>query len=263
MPVLAAFLHMLREMQPPICIVENVAAFPAGIFDAFVGDLYEAVVFPECSPECAGFGLLRRARLYIALVHKGKARVVHDMLDLFHKVVLHNRVSGAFLPSHALVADASEVTADLWHKMWARGLRPFVGCSHWDALTRREQQSALGYVGLYRERFGQDPHCDRDLVVFLGDNSWNRQIWSATTRQVPTFRTNSGLYWHVPSGTWLLARERFAIMGFPVYPFMARAMNAECLQIDPSVLAGAVGNSMHLGVVYTVLLCVLASTERR
>ena len=79
---------------------------------------------------------------------------------------------------------------------------------------------------------------------------------------IPTFRTNPGFYWHPHTESWLTAKEMLAVMGFPVYPEMAQAMNTQVLSVpDAMTCRRLIGNCMHFASVYVVLLCSLASVS--
>jgi hypothetical protein len=261
MPVLAAFIKYLIEEQPPVSLLENVCEFPVAILLHAVGYLYFIFEFPETNPGDAGYHLLKRRRKYVSLVHRTKVRVRRDMVAVYGLVRVHTSQPTACLPQHALVADDAELQADLLRVAALRGLPLTVGLAPQHLLNARETASEAHYQQLYFERFGRFPNTDLTYIAHLGENSWSRCTWSVSSRQIPTFRTNGGFYWHSATSSWLTHRERLAIMGFPMYEPLAAAMHTRRIELDTTQMASAVGNCMHLGVVYMVLLCTLASLE--
>jgi hypothetical protein len=243
-----------------MAIVENVKGFPVWILSHYLGGLFDVIEFPLTSPADCGFGILRRERRYICLVHKSKTRVVFDMVSLYRALSQHNQASGMCNISDALIADDVELGLDLLMKLRARGIASHPNSVPWDALTSREAVSARTYAMLFQEKFGI-PIVTHDTICFLGDNASSHPNWSARTGQIPTFRTNSVFFWHMRTGSWLTNREKLALMAFPVYPRIAEAFHIPMLQLDAADCATAIGNAMHLGVIYMVLLSALASVE--
>lgn len=130
-------------------------------------------------------------------------------------------------------------------------------------LNKREKQAVAYLDHAYKQRAKQNPEFDPDLVYFLGDNPWNRIVWSAASGRLPTLRMNRGLMWIPHRSRWLTARERLASMGFPVTQAMAEAMGSMEIPIkDVQRASSAAGNAMHFGVAGLVQMVALASYRR-
>ena len=65
------------------------------------------------------------------------------------------------------------------------------------------------------------------------------------------------------SQSWLLPKELLAIMGFPVYRELAESMKTRQLHLELDAYRSAIGNCMHLGSAYLVLLCCLSCVRIR
>lgn len=261
-PVLAGFLREVLQSQPELVILENVLEFDQRPVVTVLGDVYWIIEFPPVRTCHCGFGLVRRDRLYLALVHKQKAKLCCDMSGLYTHVT--NRLMQeipATRPADALVATDAELQEDFINKCSARGIPIEPDTKPWDVLNDREKKAVATYDNLYFERWGGLAAADINLFEFLGDDPSRRVSWSAASNCLPTLRTNAGVFWHPFSQSWLVGQELLAAMGFPVYPEMAAAMHTETVTLDANGCRKALGNCMHLGCAYLVLLCALSSVQ--
>ena len=116
-------------------------------------------------------------------------------------------------------------------------------------LSPRESEALFQYEEAYMKRFPRPPATDKNLVVFLGDDPRWTLNWSAVSKRVPTMRLNArtGKLWFPKLNRWLVARERLAMLGWPVTDSMADAMSVPVIPARDSLRAGDLaGNAMHL-----------------
>lgn len=127
-------------------------------------------------------------------------------------------------------------------------------------LNKREKAAVAWLDNVYKKKTKRSPESDPNLVYFLGDNPWNRIVWSATSGKLPTLRMNRGILWIPHRSRFLTSRERLASMGFPVSLEMAQAMGTMEVPIkDINRASSVAGNAMHFGVVGLVQMTALAS----
>ena len=260
-PVLATFVRELRELAPAIGILENVVRFPMFMLEMYLSDMF-IIVQLNAEPADAGYGLIARERSYFILVNKAKCTVVADMAYLFSTIARHNRQADVSRPRHALLATECEWQRELRWLEALRGSQPHGGA--WSAMTWRERRAVQYYHNLYAQRYWACSTQAADLFCFLGDNPWSRITWTAHSGKLPTLRMNAGFMYNIASNRYLTPREKLAAMGFPTYQELAAQMGVPCvLEGDDEARAAgaAVGNSMHLGVLYLVLLVALACTK--
>lgn len=262
-PVLATYVREMLETDPPLGLFENVPEFNLDVLHLFLGARFWIIPFPPVKTEHCGYGLIRRDRVFVALVSKRKAVVETDMVDLYNKVTSRLMAQATTEPKAALIADDAELQRELAKLCERRGV-PLNPCTRpTDTLTWREREAVRTYCRLYRERSNSLAEADANLFTFLGDSPPARVSWSAASNTIPTLRTNSGLLFHPMSQSWLLPKELLAIMGFPVYRELAESMNTRQLHLEPDAYRSAIGNCMHLGSAYLVLLCCLSCVRIR
>ena len=152
-------------------------------------------------------------------------------------------------PSDYLIASEDEVLLDAQECARKRGVEFLEGCTDlWYLLLEREQKAVLTLDEQYWVRFNADPCEDADLCYFLGDSPEYSRTWSAVSGKIPTFRMNSrsGKYWFPMFRRWLTAKERLALMGFPVIPEMACALKVGVFpSLDVHRASDVCGNAMH------------------
>ena len=114
-------------------------------------------------------------------------------------------------------------------------------------LNEREKMQVRTLDACYRERWGQQPKLNKDLVYFLGDNASFTKCWSAVNNRIPTFRTSSANFWIPSQRRLLVTADKMSALGFPVSEESARSMGvAPVPALDPRRGAKVLGNSMHL-----------------
>jgi len=186
-----------------------------------------------------------------------------NIKTLYDTMVAHNRHADRSAPRHAILASAWEWHQELLDKMALRGVRmagagiPPAEC----ALLRREIQAIQYFDAQHRlEERGWPAEQNLDLIGFLGDNPWWRLTWSKASMAIPTYRMNAGFMWSFAARRWLTDAEKLATMGWPAYEELRRAMQAPDISAHISGVAASVGNTMHVGCIYMVVLCALACT---
>ena len=290
-------LHLIWETL--VIIHENVTNFDIALLHYFMGSMYH-IFHVDCGPEDVGFPWCRRLRRYVALVHKGKMRVLHNPEILFRRVCIHLQHEASV--EDLLQADHQEVQAevlalggdrritvsmggtfmagavdpqfgqqasmaravDRQQVSMARAVDPFA------VLTQGERGHLQSYNQLWAERFGSDPAGHLGLVFNLGDNPAAGWItWSApSTRQtnfcIPTLRRGWTVLWLPALRRWLTVRERLLMMGFPAYPDVAHVYRLPTTFSLPWHIAKqTIGNGMHLANVGVWQAVVAASVTRK
>ena len=126
-------------------------------------------------------------------------------------------------------------------------------------LNKREQQGIKLVKMIHLKRFGQRAEHNENLFVFLGDNVKTRLTWSGVSNKIPTYRTNSGKFYHLSSNTWLTSREKLASLGFPVTPNTAISMGVPIMPVTDTRRAATIaGNSFHFGTAAVIQLLALS-----
>lgn len=277
-PTMVAFLCWARlvcaSTQLRLVVFENVPEFPQWLLEFAFGHafwLHRIAV----SPSDCGLGLVRRDRVYVLMIPKQRAILTHcphEMHDLMVASMAHVQT----VPGHALLAGPAEVwdevaelstrrSRQLRGSRGSRGPRAegFQQIRPSDVLTPRERDAINTYDYLYWRRVGNNPESNLSLFYFLGDNPQARCSWSLHGR-LPTMRTNAGLLWSPWARRFLTHRERFAVMGYPVYLELAAAMGvtapAWCLP-DTVAMRQVLGNAMHVACVTMMLLVGLSCVK--
>lgn len=270
---MVAFLCWARlvcaSTQLRLVVFENVPEFPQWLLEFAFGHaflLHRIAV----SPSDCGFGLVRRDRVYVLMIHKQRAILTHcphEMHDLMVASMAHVQT----VPGHALQAGPAEVLAEV-AELGSRRSRQSRGsrgpCREgfqqiWpsEVLTARERDAINIYADLYRRRVGLNPERNLSLFYFLGDNPQARCSWSLHGR-LPTMRTNAGLLWSPWARRFLTHRERFAVMGYPVYLELAAAMGVPAWGLPDTVaMRQVLGNAMHVACVTMMLLVGLSCVK--
>ena len=210
--------HML--WQTAVVIHENVPNFDIGLLHHFMGHMYH-IFAVTCGPEDVGFSFCRRRRLYVALVHKQKMRVVQNLEAIFWQVCTHLACQASV--EDLLLAGAGEVQAEVYALASDRQMGLNVPGSMaravdsspsmaravdvdlagslgsmaravdrsmaravdpFSVLTLGERERCRSYSSLWCERFGSHPTLHSGLIYNLGDNpdaGW--VTWSAPSGQ--------------------------------------------------------------------------------
>ena len=117
-------------------------------------------------------------------------------------------------------------------------------------LNERERKVVSVIKEKYKKRFGRPAVNDKNLLAHLGDNPQTHLNWSAVSGRVPALRMNSGKMYSPHLQRWMCAREKLAMMGFPVEARTAMSMGVPALPVtDPQRAALLAGNCMHFGCV--------------
>ena len=133
-------------------------------------------------------------------------------------------------------------------------------------LTDREKAAIAELDHKYEQLYpGSSPRADPDLVYFLGDNPWSwSPTWSATSRKIPTFRLNDGLYWFPAHKRPMCGKDKLSALGMPVEPSFCEQMGVKPVGIQDSHRASLLaGNAMHFMTVATVQLVGLSCFRKR
>ena len=115
-------LHSIWETC--VIIHENVTNFDIALLQYFMGSMYH-IFCVDCGPEDVGFPWCRRLRRYVALVHKGKMRVLHNPEILFRRVCFHLQHLASV--EDLLQADHQEVQAEVLALGGDRRMTVFMG----------------------------------------------------------------------------------------------------------------------------------------
>ena len=84
--VLLCWCKQVRHFQYSLCVHENVKGFDAAVLTETLGDLYTLETL-EIHPGDLGWGLVvSRPRLFTILVHREKALLVQNILEVFARV---------------------------------------------------------------------------------------------------------------------------------------------------------------------------------
>lgn len=272
-PTMVAFICWARlvcaSTRLRLVVFENVPEFPQWLLEfAFASQFWLHRL--HGSPEDCGFGLARRDRVYVLMVHKRRAILAHCPHEL-HRVMVSRMAHVQTLPWHALVAGPAEIQDEVLQLAVRRkiitqgvdvtgitGLTRVPDIHPFRVLNAREQDAVNVYNMLYNQRTGLQAGWNPSLFYFLGDNPRVRCSWSLHGR-LPTLRTNAGLLWSPWARRFLTHRERFAVMGYPVYLELAAAMGVPGWSLPDSVaMRQVLGNAMHVSCVSMMLLIGLA-----
>jgi hypothetical protein len=267
---MVAFLCWARVIrastQLRLVIFENVPEFPHWLLEFAFGDCFWMHRL-HVSPADCGFSLVRRDRVYVLLIHKQRA-VMTNCPHTMQEMMVACMANVQTVPMHALVAGPQEIYDEVLQLAVRRKIIPgipgaagIMGLTGpmgllrpYDVLNPREQQAIMVYNSLFQLRGGGRPDTVPSLFYFLGDNPQVRCSWSLHGR-LPTMRTNAGLLWSPWAQRFLTHRERFAVMGYPVYLELAAAMGVTGWSLPDTVaMRQVLGNAMHVACVTMTLL---------
>jgi hypothetical protein len=248
-----------RTKRTRILIHENVAGFPVWFAQALLPD-YDLHAL-HVDTKSVGFGLMSRSRQYLICYHKERTLSLHDPTTVFQHV--RASLETTIWPDQALVADVADIREEEVRVCMARGIPigPYTGdLSH--VFSANEIRYLHTYLAEFWNRFSVHPLTVPFLCVHLGDNPQNRLSWSAAGR-IPTLRKSMGFLYFPSARRWLTRRELLALLGWPTFPHLARAMQTEQLIVDPSTASFMLGNAMHLPCVSSVLAVALCCARFR
>ena len=127
-------------------------------------------------------------------------------------------------------------------------------------LLPRETNAIREVQDKYRKKFKGPARKDKDLFIYLADSQTQKVTWSAVSKRIPTFRTQSAKMWHMQSNVWLSSRGKLASLGFPVTPGTALAMDVPMVAVSDTIRAAKIaGNSFQFGAIgvmqFVALVC--------
>ena len=254
-----------RVMETPIIIHENVKGFDLSLLTALLGDMYR-MSHVVVGPEHVGWPCCRRPRIYVALFHRRKVKLLCDPSWLFWQ--LSPRLRTFLRVRDCLIARVGEVFEEGQQRATSartRGPWAAAATGQCHPLTAFEDQRLTYYCKLWSRSFGTNPWLESDLIFNLGDNpdggwvTWSAPGPSDSMHRVPTFRRKWTAQWLPSKNRWLTTSERCVCMGFP-----ASTELAVCLGLVGQYQLSwhqrhTVGNAMHLANVGVWQACVAAS----
>lgn len=131
-------------------------------------------------------------------------------------------------------------------------------------LTKRERGCISAFKKIYKKTFtGHAAQSDKNLFMYLGDNTSNRLTWSATSGRIPTLRMSGGRMWSEHAKRWMTGRDKLSSLGFPVTPEVSESMGVPELPVRDIKRASSIaGNAMHFASVTVVQLLALACFKK-
>jgi hypothetical protein len=229
----------------------------------------------ETEPADVGFGCLRRPRRYDVLLHKEKTRVLADIPETYSRLKQALADTDPWKRLDAFMQQygskkKQELLEEERHTAASRGKtcqdtskNSKKGLDWTYLLLPREKRAVQEFSRLWKQKHPEkkDPSEDPSCIFHIGDNPRMRCVWSANGF-IPTFRRGGGKYWMPYHRRWILPKERLALMGFPVYPALAKASGVEVMKIDNIRQAKLMaGNAMHLANAGAILAVTLACVE--
>jgi site-specific DNA-cytosine methylase len=257
MKALRAWIKTLKKDKPKIVVHENVHGFHKDVLIDPLAELCDFVCELKVKPSDAGFGFIRRPRVYHVLVLR------------------ESGISLARLPGlYRRLADALDTDVSVWHEwVWRASpdeleteiaavqvLRKSPSRDWRQLLTMDQQSSLAGFEMRWRERAGRDARQRPECLFDLGDTP-KYKSGLPQTNALPTARRRESPWWSPSRGRWMLPREKAACMGFPVYDDLARRALVPVDSLTAGCPASAVGNAMHVANVGLVILSTMVAAE--
>ena len=280
---LLAWMRLHLIAQTAVLIHENVIGFNIDLLFKFMGHMYY-IFSVEAGPEDVGWSCCKRPRVYIALLHRAKTRLLADPVMIFHAVCQHLRARAPLRIRDCLIAAEQEIR---YEELNLAALRSGVAAaslrSRWAVparlgrlayvLSQGEVDRCHEYARLYFYRTGLAATSDVDLVCNLGDNPAGGWLtWSAPPLQMlgctspavhrlPTLRRNWTVQWLPAHGRWLMGSERLVSMGFPATTLLAQRYGLSGQFVLPWAYRHLLGNGMHMANIGVWQACVAACVE--
>lgn len=254
-------------MGTALLMFENVKNIPEWLVHDNLQEHYKIFVL-QAQPEQCNFTHVNRNRLYFVCVHNRNAHVLADVNKVYEFMIqrLQRSFSGPRRPEprDAIMATTKElmqVERDRAHYLKVRPRCRTGQAFDWTyLLTDSERDNLLEYEFLWQTQMHMDPSCDPNAVFYLGDNPLNRVTWSANMR-IPAFRTAGGRMWYPFYRRYLTDNEMMAVLGFPVYPWLANAAKTEILVINSQAAKHLAGNAWHCANAGVAMLAALCSVQ--
>ena len=236
----------------------------------------------EKGPRDVGFDHIARDRASSYLPDAMQCDIVRDPRQLFDAVskvlVCRDLTRVSAIADPAALEFLAE--ADVLHRRrfreplphWVVAMACTEGLDSIDftfMLGDRELQSLEDYCWRYERQCGGDAMKDDNLVVFLGDNASTHASWSFLSHQLPTARTNAGLFWALKKRRWLTSRQLLAAAGIPQKMRHLQALGvpahfARYLDFESyNTRRQHAGNLVHCALAGTFIAVCLASIELR
>ncbi|CAJ1422350.1 unnamed protein product [Effrenium voratum] len=202
-------------------------------------------------PADSGFTAVNRTRTYAIGCNREYSHCLYDPFELKDSLV--SKLQGALQPTEVkdfLIASPTEIQLEAQQLAARRGVQYHANMEDLTyLLSKAELRRLQEYRKAYCQRFQQDPQNDENLICFLGDNPSYSLTWSASSGRCPTFRVNSksGLFWLPAHSRFLTSKEKLTMMGWPVHPRVAEALDVHTIpSLDVLRAAQLAGNAMHM-----------------
>jgi len=258
MNVFYAWARLMREDLPYIIIHENVLGFDQSVLEAELGHLYEIVGCFDASPAQVGFGFIRRPRRYHVLVLRDSGIVLPRLREIHDASARALAAELTSWPQMVWRAHPDELRAEL--AAAARSRHRSVEPTGWsELLTEPQRRSLAGFEARWLNHYQRSAKHFPECVFDLGDTP-DYKTGLPSTSALPTARRRAAVWWSPHHERWMLAREKAACMGFPVYEDLAKRAKVpeDLLTVEH---AAAVGNAMHVANVGMVMLATMAAAE--
>ena len=257
-----AWARIIRHDKPPIVIHENVVGFDGGVLSEELGGFFDFCRL-EVSAADAGFGFIRRDRVYHVLSLRGVARM-RDLPSIYEALAAGLANNASSWPTWVWRAESDELECELalaWMSKRRRGGRNSLEEETWQNALTEPQQGYLAILSKqWQRKHGVAPDSSQRCVFDLGDSPLYKAPGDGA--MLPTLRKRSTPWWSPQRGRWMTPREKAACMGFPVYPDLARAARVAVDEITGrDSTAASIGNAMHVASVGLVILAALAAVE--
>ena len=168
-----------------------------------------------------------RYRTWCIGSHRSKTTCLFDPFTLLEKIQAgFAQMDKSTEISDFFIATTPEILLEAQQLAKVRDI-PFIPgkTSLQSLLNAREDAARRRLDARYMLKTQSLAHTDKSLVYFLGDNPKTfGNSWSATSKKVPTYRMNQGLYWIPSLDRWMTCKERLASMGWPVTSECAQSM---------------------------------------
>lgn len=255
-PCLLAWAQYIVQKNVVLGVHENVPQFGGAQLEAMVQRTHHVFAL-RVRTDDVGFGKqCRRQRLYHVLVHRQRAKLLMNPVELYQRVTKQFRYvnfksrPGMFLKASDKEIAACLATARAKCKACKGGLQA-CKCNWVELLTVGQRARLEKFNQLWLERFQSNPDTDPRAYFHLNDNPLKRCVWSGKGGALPTLRKSMGPVWAAALQRPVTPSEMLCAMGWP-----------SNIKFPGLPLRHVVGNAMHLGNVCMVLAVSLACIEK-
>ena len=262
--LILAWSAIMRKDRPPLAIHENVRGLRKALLLQLLGDLYDIQQL-SAEPAHAGFGFARRKRSYFVLSLRGRV-ATPSLAKLYARISSRLLWPAGAWPAWIWGAGPPELLEEENLARQRRGLDALEAnpSADWTYLLTAKQQ---GYVDKYcamasKRPRGEPEHVDarQDERCVFDLSQSPAHMGGGRVAELPVMRRSCCLLWSPARRRWMTARERAAVMGFPVTEELARIARVPQDVLTPTQ-ASAIGNAMHVANLGIVILAVMASAE--